>query len=75
MNRRKIRLHESGAVKDFVSAASLCDFDIDIFYNHIIIDAKSMLGVLGLDRANVLTVQYSGKHPAFEKILQQYAAA
>lgn len=75
MSRRKVRLHESNAVKEFVNAASKCDFDIDIFYNHIIVDAKSILGVLGLDRTNVLTVQYSGENPGFEKILQQFAAA
>ena len=34
-------------VKDFVNKASQCDFDIDIFYNHFIIDAKSILGVYG----------------------------
>ena len=33
------------------------DFDIDVFYNRIIIDAKSILGVLSMDLTQVLTVQ------------------
>ncbi len=32
------------------------DFDIDIFYNRVIIDAKSILGVLSMDLSQALTV-------------------
>ena len=34
-------------VNAFVNAATECDFDIDVNYNRVIIDAKSILGVLG----------------------------
>ena len=50
----------SEEVEEFVKAAGKCDFDIDIFYNRVIIDAKSILGVLGLDFNRELTVQYAG---------------
>ena len=48
-----------------VSAASRCDFDIDVFYNSIIIDAKSLLGVLSMDLTRELTVKYGGKKSTF----------
>ena len=63
------------SVKEFVRAAEKCDFDIDVFYNRVIIDAKSILGVLSLDLARVLTVEYAGKNPGFEHILQKYCVA
>ena len=40
-------------VKHFVDVASKCDFDIDIFYNHFIIDAKSILGILSMDLRHI----------------------
>ena len=43
MIERKIRLTDTEEVKDFVRAAGKCDFDIDIFYNRVIIDAKILL--------------------------------
>lgn len=49
--------------------AARCDFDIDVFYNRVTIDAKSILGVLSLDLTRVLTVQYSGEDEAFEEYL------
>ena len=41
---KQIKLDEKSA-QEFVSAASKCKFDIDVFYNRIIIDAKSILGL------------------------------
>ena len=71
---------------DIVSIASLklcneikpqfeVDFDIDVFYNRIIIDAKSILGVLSLDLSRELTVKYGGQNMEFEDILSKYATA
>ena len=56
MKERKIKMTPE-EVKDFVNKASQCDFDIDIFYNHFIIDAKSILGVMGLEFNSTLTVK------------------
>ena len=61
--------------KDFVARASECDFDINIFYNRVIIDAKSILGVLSLDFTKVLTVEFSGENPGFEEFLDDHDAA
>ena len=68
----KLRLDE---VEEFVSAASRCNFDIDIFYNRYTVDAKSIVGVLGLDLTQTLTVSYNGYDDHFEKILNQLSLA
>lgn len=57
---QKIRLNETADVKEFVQAASKCDFDVDISYNRVIIDAKSILGILSMDLTKVLTVTCHG---------------
>ncbi|MBD5548460.1 MAG: HPr family phosphocarrier protein [Lachnospiraceae bacterium] len=74
MMQRRIKLNLD-EVKDFVAAASKCDFDIDIFYNRYTVDAKSIVGVLGLDLRQVLTVAYDGYNPEFEKVVNRFALA
>lgn len=72
MCEKKIKLPMDEA-REFVSTASKCDFDINVFYNRVIIDAKSILGVLGLDFNQTLTVQYAGENDAFENLIHRYA--
>lgn len=72
MMQRKIKLRLE-EVKDFVAAASRCDFDIDISYNSFVVDAKSIVGVLGLDLTKVLTVTYHGVDSEFERCLNRFA--
>lgn len=74
MLRRKIMLKPE-EVKDFVNAASKCDFDIDIAYNRYVVDAKSIVGVFGLDFSQILTVSYSGFNADFEKFMSKLAVA
>ncbi|MCB7305136.1 HPr family phosphocarrier protein [Bariatricus massiliensis] len=62
-------------VKEFVRSAEQCDFDVNVFYNRFVIDAKSILGVLSLDLSRVLTVQYAGLNPMFEKTLRKFCVA
>lgn len=75
MSERKIKLTAVEEVKEFVQAATRCDFDIDVFYNRVVIDAKSILGVLSMDLNRALTVKYGGKNLEFENVLDKYAAA
>ncbi len=75
MSERKIKLNQMKDVKEFVSVAEKCEFDIDVFYNRISIDAKSIMGVLSLDLSQVLTVKYGGTDERFENVLDKYAAA
>ena len=62
-------------VKEFVAKAAKCSFDVDIFYNRYIVDAKSILGVLGLDLRKELTVRVHGYDEEFEKYLSKFALA
>lgn len=74
MVKRRIKLTVD-QVKDFVEAACRCDFDIDISYNRYVVDAKSILGVYGLDMTKVLTVSYCGYNAEFERFLSRLAIA
>lgn len=72
---QKIRLNETADVKEFVQAASKCDFDVDISYNRVIIDAKSILGILSMDLTKVLTVTCHGEDHECNRFLQKFAVA
>ena len=75
MIERKIRLTDTEEVKDFVRAAGKCDFDIDISYNRIVIDAKSLLGILSMDLTRVLTVRCYGESQRFNEVMTKFATA
>ena len=45
MSQSKIKLNATEEVQEFVNAASRCDFDIDVYYNRFLIDAKSILDI------------------------------
>ena len=72
---KKIRLNATEDVKEFVQAASKCDFDVDISYNRVLIDAKSILGILSMDLTKVLTVTCHGEDREFNRFLQKFAVA
>lgn len=73
MSQRQIKLNAAEDVQEFVNAASRCEFDIDVFYNRILIDAKSILGVLSMDLTKVLTVKCHGESKEFDRTLQKFA--
>ena len=73
MKQKRILLPTIDDAKMFVAAATQCDFDIDVYYNRVVIDAKSILGVLSLDLRNILPVQYDGENEAFEAFLEKMA--
>ncbi|HIT65186.1 MAG TPA: HPr family phosphocarrier protein [Candidatus Ventrimonas merdavium] len=75
MKEKVIRLATVDEVKAFVSAAMKCDFDIDVCYNRIVIDGKSILGVFSLDLRNDLVVRLHGEDEAFEELLDSLAPA
>ena len=49
MKEKKIRFRHIEEMKDFVSAACRCEFDIDIISDRLVVDGKSILGVLSLN--------------------------
>ena len=71
---KKIRMTQD-QVQNFVNVASKCDFDIDISYNRYVVDAKSFLGVYGLDFGKTLTVSYDGFNEELEELLKKSAVA
>lgn len=74
MYKKEIRLSKE-TVGEFVNAANKCDFDIDICYNRVIVDAKSIMGVFSLDLSHKLTVSYQVKDDTFEGVLSRYEVA
>ena len=44
MKQKKIKLESVDDARAFVKAATKCDFDVNVFYNRVVIDAKSILG-------------------------------
>lgn len=75
MTEKKVQFKNTEDVEEFVKTAGQCDFDIDILYQHIYIDAKSFLGVLSLGLMKELTVKYFGQDAEFENMLKNYAVA
>lgn len=75
MTQSKIKLNATEEVQEFVNAASKCDFDIDIYYNRFLIDAKSILGILSMDLTKVLTVECHGESKEFDRTLKKFAVA
>ena len=74
MNTTQIKLNDIEVAKEFVAAANKCEFDIDVYFNKIALDAKSILGILSLDHRNTLTVKYDGNNENFSQVLLKYAA-
>ncbi|MCI7106738.1 MAG: HPr family phosphocarrier protein [Lachnospiraceae bacterium] len=70
-----IRLSDMKDVKDFVRAAGDCDFEIDVKYNQTVIDAKSLLGMIGLGLQKNLQVCYGGRNENFENLVDKFAVA
>ncbi|MDO4262253.1 MAG: HPr family phosphocarrier protein [Eubacteriales bacterium] len=74
MRETKIKLTLED-VEAFVRAATSCDFDVDVNYNRVLVDAKSILGVLSLDLGQTLTVKCHGEDEGFESFLEKYKIA
>ena len=69
----RIRLTTMEQVKEFVAIAGKCDFDIDISYNRVVIDAKSILGILSMDLSQPLTVTCNGECSDFLEQIEKFA--
>lgn len=63
-------------VKEFVAAAMRSDCHIDISTStNRVVDAKSILGVLGLDLSGIVTVSVHGYDREFEQYLKKFSLA
>ena len=75
MITRQIKLNVTEDVQEFVNEAAKCSFDIDISYNRIIIDAKSLLGILSMDLTRERSVRCFGESQRFNKVMDKFAVA
>ena len=74
MLEKKIQLKAFSDVKEFVKAAVKCEYDVDVFYNRVVVDAKSILGVMSMDLTRPLTVKYHVEdQDCFEQTLNKFA--
>ena len=75
MNKFDVKLASINEVKNFVNAACAQMCDIDIISGRYVVDAKSILGVMGLDFNSTLTVKYAGYNHDFENCVNRLAVA
>ena len=74
-NEKTIRFSETSDIVELVNAASKCDFDIDVKYNRFYLDAKSILGIMGIGLKNDCKVCFDGKNKQFQNVLDKFAIA
>ena len=70
--KKLIKLTAPEEAQEFVTAATECDFDIDMRFNKVIVDAKSFLGVLSLLSYPVMIFS-QGSNSKFDELLEKYA--
>ena len=56
MKESKVILNSIDDVKEFVSLANRCVFDIDLLSGRYAVDAKSIMGIFSLDLTKTLTL-------------------
>lgn len=70
---KMISLSNWDELREFVDAATKCDFEIDLKYKRMLVDAKSMLGVLGIGINKEFTVCYGEINDNFETVVEKFA--
>lgn len=70
---KMISLSNWDELKEFVDAATKCDFEIDLKYKRMLVDAKSMLGVLGIGINKEFNVCYGEINDNFETVVEKFA--
>ena len=71
MKEYVIRIPDIETAKEFCRRAGECPFDVDLAYNSVVIDAKSILGVLSMDLRKNLKVRMNGVDNSFEAYLMK----
>lgn len=74
MKEYSIKIPDINAAKEFCRLAGACDFDVDLAFNRIVIDAKSILGVLSMDLQRELRVTAYGENAAFDAYCERLQA-
>ena len=61
MTTHTIRLHNIAQVKDFVNQCSGCSFEITLSSGQAVINAKSIMGLFGLDLNAPIVMRTEGE--------------
>ncbi len=72
--KKLIKLTAPEEAHEFVNVMSNCNFDVDMRFNKVIVDAKSFMGVLTLI-SNPVMIFSQGTSAEFERMLEKYAVA
>ncbi len=72
MPAKTIILKDVEDAKNLVRCAGECNFDVNVLYDSVEIDAKSIMGVLSLDLRHPVTVSYDGENEALEAFLRAH---
>lgn len=75
MSKYNVMFKTMDDIEEFVERAGKCDFDIDIKYNHILIDAKSILGILSIGLGRSMDVICHMYNEEFENYLRTFRTA
>ena len=57
MQEINIALRDMQAIREFVQAVVLLDYDVDLVQGRYIVDAKSIMGIFSLDLSKPVNVQ------------------
>ena len=72
----KVLLNSVDKVKDFIDITRSVSYDIDLISGrNTYLDAKSLLGMIGLGLQNDLQVCYGGKNENFENVVDKFSLA
>lgn len=75
MKEKLIKFSNVDDARVFIANADQCNFDIDVHYNHITLDGKSIMALLSMDFTQPVTVKYNGENPNFESMLSRLAVS
>ncbi len=75
MSTKLIYLGSVDAARTLVDAAENCDFDIDLNYGNIRVDAKSIVGVMSLDLRRPWHISYNGSDETLEGFINEHLTA
>lgn len=70
--KKRIKLNSVEDVKEFVNITRHCEFDIDVQYRHIMLDGKSLLGLMSMDLRLELIVYYREHSEVLEQMLKKF---
>lgn len=75
MSEMKITFKNPEEILDFVNTVSKYDFDMDLRKGRIVVDAKSLLGIMYLGINNIIELQVYGENcEELKQEISRYAA-